>query len=114
MDSRPVDRRGLNETIAWSSVLVCLTLLLCASLFKTGRFDTVLIGMLGGTVTALLARAAQSNAERSSREEISRQVDESARAAAIRSEDSARRAQALADRVEEMHTRLLPPPDKKS
>jgi len=113
MDLRPVDRRGLGETIAWASALTFTSILLAASLFKTGHFDPTILGFFGGLIAAVMARGAQSSAERSSRDDLARQLDESARAAAMRSEDSARRAQSLADRVEEMHTQLLPPQDKK-
>jgi hypothetical protein len=106
MDLRPIDRRGLGEIVAWASSLGCVTLLLIATLVRTGNLDATLLGLLGGLVTATLARGAQSASERSAREDLARQLDESARAAAETAKRFAERAETAVRQLDEHR----PPP----
>jgi voltage-gated potassium channel Kch len=101
MDLRPIDRRGLGEVVAWSSVLLLVALLIVADLFKTGKLDDRLIGLLGGVVAALMGRGAQSAAERSAREDIARQLENSAKAYALKAKEAADRAEEAATSTEQ-------------
>ena len=93
MDIRPLDRRGLGETVAWASALGVVGLLLLVDLIKTGSMDPILLGGLSGLLAALLGRGTQSANERSAREETARALEDAARAAVRRAEDAARRAE---------------------
>lgn len=93
MDLRPIDRRGLGEVVAWAAALSATTLLLIATLVKTGSLDHTLLGLFIGQVTALAARGMQSASERSAREGQAQQLELAAKSFAARAEEAARRAE---------------------
>lgn len=93
MDIRPIDRRGLGETVAWASALGLTAMLLLAGLLKTGTMDPVLLGGFSGIVAALLGRGTQAASERSAREEHARELEGAAKGWAIKAEEAARRAE---------------------
>lgn len=70
MTISPIERRGLQEIVAFSVSTVMTGLITIVSIMKTGTVDTSLLTLYGTMATTLIVRATKSAADRAAISDI--------------------------------------------